>query len=65
MDNTVITKIKNQYPGDAWTTQELSKKFEVLGFSAPFVSVIRKEDRAEGTLEFLHSPRIYYRFIKK
>jgi hypothetical protein len=47
-------------PLQKWTTEELQRDFEVLGFLAPYVGVIRKSDRAEGTLEFTHSPRVYF-----
>jgi hypothetical protein len=43
-----------------WTTDELTKEFEVIGFAAPFVVVIRKSDRVKGSLQFDHSPRRYY-----
>lgn len=45
-----------------WTTQELSRDFTVIGFGAPFVVVIRKSDNVRGTLQFNHSPRIYFGF---
>jgi len=43
-----------------WTTKELQEEFEVIGFQAPFVVVIRKSDRVKGSLQFDHNPRIYY-----
>lgn len=45
-----------------WTTEELGRDFEVLGFAAPYVVVRRKSDGAKGSLEFKHSPRIYFGF---
>lgn len=45
-----------------WTTTELQADFEVLNFLAPFVEVRRKSDGALGTLEFRHSPRVYFDF---
>lgn len=48
--------------GEVWDTQELQRDFEVLGFMAPFVVVIRKADRQKGSLMFQHSPRFYYDF---
>lgn len=45
---------------DRWTTDEMTKAFEVKGFMAPFV-VVRKRDTGEvGSLEFTHSPRVYF-----
>lgn len=50
-------------PGEqTWDNKTLQKDFEVQGFSAPFVAVKRHSDGAEGTLEFRHSPRIYFGF---
>lgn len=48
--------------GQVWNTQELQSDYDVIGFSAPFVVVIRKSDRVKGSLEFSHSPRFYFSF---
>jgi hypothetical protein len=48
--------------GDTWTTEELQRDYEVVGFAAPFVVVRRKADGVKGTLEFTHSPRVYFGF---
>lgn len=48
--------------GQVWDTSELQKDFEVTGFAAPYVVVTRKADRAVGSLEFQHNPRLYYNF---
>jgi hypothetical protein len=45
-----------------WNTTELQRDFEVLGFAAPYVVVIRKSDNLKGVLEFTHSPRVYFNF---
>jgi hypothetical protein len=45
-----------------WSPEELSRDFEVAGFLAPFVIVRRKSDGLVGTLEFTHSPRVYFGF---
>ena len=45
---------------DAWTTDELRRDFEVVGFLAPYVVVVRKADGVKGTLEFTHNPRVYF-----
>ena len=47
-------------PDRKWTTAQLQEDFEVLGYMAPFVAVRRKSDGARGSLEFTHSPRIYF-----
>lgn len=43
-----------------WDTAGLTADFEVLGFMAPFVVVRRKSDGQKGSLEFTHSPRVYF-----
>jgi hypothetical protein len=48
--------------GQVWTTSELSDDFDVIGFMAPVVVVIRKSDSRKGSLFFQHSPRFYYGF---
>ena len=50
--------------GQVWDTEQLSKDFSVTGFMAPMVVVKRKEDGAVGSMEFQHSPRYYFNFIK-
>jgi hypothetical protein len=49
--------------GKVWSTEQLRQEFEVLGFCAPWCTVIRKADRVKGTVEFCHQPRFYYGFI--
>ena len=48
--------------GRVWDTLELSEDFEVMGFMAPYVVVKRKADGCKGSLEFQHSPRLYFNF---
>jgi hypothetical protein len=43
-----------------WTTEDLTRDFIVHSFAAPFVIVTRKSDGKKGTLEFMHSPRVYF-----
>lgn len=45
-----------------WTTETVSQEFEITGFMAPFVVVRRRSDGQKGTLEFTHSPRVYFDF---
>lgn len=47
-----------------WNTTELTKAFEVLGFSCGYCVVRRKVDGVRGSLSFDHMPRIYYDFIE-
>jgi hypothetical protein len=46
-----------------WTTEELREQFDVIGFLAPFLAVVRKSDGVKGSLEFRHSPRVYFNFV--
>jgi len=48
--------------GQVWSTEELARDFEVLGFAAPFVVVRRKTDGRAGSLMFQHHPRFYFSF---
>lgn len=50
----------NAPQGQTWDTTELQRDFQVTGFAAPLVIVRRKSDGALGTLEFTHSPRVYF-----
>jgi hypothetical protein len=45
---------------EKWTTEEVRKLFNVEAFAAPFVIVTRISDGKKGTLEFGHSPRVYF-----
>lgn len=46
--------------GQVWSTDELRRDFEVVGFMAPLVVVRRRTDGQKGSLEFQHSPRMYF-----
>jgi hypothetical protein len=48
--------------GTVWSADELGRDFEVVGFMAPLVVVRRKADGVRGSLEFQHSPRMYFNF---
>jgi hypothetical protein len=48
--------------GEVWSTDELSRDFEVIGFAAPLVVVRRKSDGVKGSLMFQHHPRFYFGF---
>lgn len=48
--------------GPTWDTATMQKDYEVILFNAPFVLVIRRADGTMGTLEFTHSPRVYFNF---
>lgn len=54
-------KLEGKY-GQVWDTTELQRDFEVRGFIAPYVDVVRKADKQRGTLEFQHMPRFYHSF---
>jgi len=44
------------------TTKEMQEAYEVLGFEFYMCVVKRKSDGVTGTLDFDHSPRVYYNF---
>jgi hypothetical protein len=48
---------------EKWTTDEVRELFDVIGFMAPFVVVIRKSDGVKGSLMFNHDPRVYFNFV--
>lgn len=60
-DKTAKSELEG-WEGQTWTTEQLRAEFEVVGFAAPFVGVIRKSDNKRGTVEFRHHPRIYFDF---
>jgi hypothetical protein len=43
-----------------WDTATLQADFDVLGFQAPFVVVRKKRTGEKGSLQFEHSPRVYF-----
>ncbi len=45
-----------------WTTDQVRELFDVHSFLAPFCFVTRKSDGVKGSLEFTHSPRVYFNF---
>ena len=47
-----------------WSSDDLRRDFEVIGFLAPFVAVRRRADGALGSLEFTHNPRWYFNFVE-
>ena len=55
--------LEAQY-GQVWNTEQLTKDFEVIGFMAPLVVVRRRGDGVKGSLEFQHSPRLYWGFVE-
>ncbi len=48
--------------GQVWDTAELARDFDVMGFAAPLVVVVRKADAVTGSLFFQHAPRFYFTF---
>ena len=50
--------IKKEY-----TTEELTAKFEVIGFMAPYCVVKDKVTGKKGSFKFNHMPRIYYGYV--
>jgi len=48
--------------GEVYTTSEVSEKYEITGFMAPYVVVIRKSDGVKGSMMFQDRPRYYFNF---
>jgi len=48
--------------GKLWNTAEVQKDFVIHNFLAPFISVTRKSDGVNGSMEFQHDPRFYFNF---
>ncbi len=53
-----------QIYGEVLSTSEATQKYEFSAFCAPFVEVQRREDKQNGTIEFQHSPRFYFKFVE-
>lgn len=47
-----------------WTTDEMTKEFDVIGFGYGYCAVKRKSDGQKGSLDFSGSPRKYNKFVK-
>jgi hypothetical protein len=60
---TLLIELVKAY-GKVWDLDGLREEFEVLGFMAPLVLVRRKADDKKGTLEFIHSPRLYFNWME-
>jgi len=55
--------LEREYGADnVWDTQQLSARFEVLGFMAPFCIVRDRKTGAKGSVMFQHSPRFYFSY---
>ena len=56
-------ELESQYGlANVWDTQELSERFEVIGFLAPFCLVRDRVTGKKGSVVFQHSPRLYFNF---
>lgn len=53
-----------EHDEQTWDTDQMRRDFEVLGFAAPFVVVQRRSDGAKGSLQFKHSPRVYFGWVE-
>jgi hypothetical protein len=57
-----IEQLKAAVGEPCWSTEELQRDFEVLGFCMGLCVVRRRSDDVRGSLEFNHSPRVYFNF---
>lgn len=48
---------------DVMTTAEMMEQYEAVGFGGGLVVVRRRSDGVLGSLQFDHSPRLYYGFL--
>ena len=48
--------------GPRWTTEEMQRDFEPIGFAMGYIVVRRRSDGVKGSLHFTHSPRVYFDF---
>lgn len=63
-ETTERTRLEGLYgKGNVWNTSELSARFVVVGFMAPFCVVQDKQTGVKGTVEFQHSPRFYFGYL--
>jgi len=60
-DQSPREALEDEY-GQCWDTTELQRDFEVIGFLAPFVVVKSRLTGKKGSIEFRHSPRLYFNF---
>lgn len=60
--NAAARKDLEERHGDVFDSDEIREQFDVVGFAAPFMVVVRKADNARGSLMFQHSPRFYWGF---
>ena len=59
--DTTRAELEERY-GQVWSTDEMTRDSDALGFMAPYIVVSRKSDGVRGSLEFRHSPRYYFNF---
>ena len=61
IEEQLKAEVESKY-GEALTTSEATDKYSFKSFLAPIVFVTRKSDGVDGTLEFTHRPRFYFKF---
>lgn len=57
-------QLLKQHGEPVLATAEMTARFEVLGFMAPFVMVRERATGKKGTLEFQHRPRFYFNWVE-
>lgn len=60
----LLRKELEQKYGEVWNTAEMLGAYDVEGFGGGYAVVRRKSDGQRGSLDFTHSPRFYYSFVK-
>lgn len=57
-------KVLSHQFNDVMTTAEMMDLYEAVGFGGGLVVVRRRSDGVLGSLQFDHSPRLYYGFLQ-
>lgn len=60
----LLKTLTEKYGDDVYTTDELTEKFIVVSFCAPFTTCVRKSDNKQVILEFTHMPRFYFNSVE-
>ena len=61
-DKEKVRKELEAYFPDVMETDEATKKYEFIGFAAPYAIVRDRATGVRGSLEFTHMPRFYFNF---
>lgn len=60
--NTALARVV-EANGQVWDTTDLQVEFDVRGFQAPYVVVLKRSTGEKGSLQFTHRPRFYFDWV--